>query len=92
MNLFKRIGVSILGLAVLGVFSMGKSVHAVSYYGLSCTNKAYGTQKTVHTIYYWLRWVAMDFTTSATGVASDVNSTGAGGTYVGKTVFTQVQV
>jgi hypothetical protein len=85
MNLFKRIGVSVLGLLVLGIFSIEKSAYAVSYYGLSCTNKAYGTQ-IVGTTQYTIGYIglAMDFTTSASGVASDVNSTGEGGTYVGQ--------
>ena len=33
-----------MGLAILGSTTIVKSVHAVSYYGLSCTNLAYGTQ------------------------------------------------
>ncbi len=44
MNFIKKIGFLVLGLAILGSMTIGKSVHAVSYYGLSCTNLAYGTQ------------------------------------------------
>ena len=44
MNLIKKIGFLVLGLGILGSMTIGKSVHAVSYYGLSCTNLAYGTQ------------------------------------------------
>ena len=44
MNLIKKIGFLVLGLAILGSTTIVKSVHAVSYYGLSCTNLAYGTQ------------------------------------------------
>jgi len=44
MNFIKKIGFLVLGLAILGSITVGKSVHAASYYGLSCTNLAYGTQ------------------------------------------------
>ena len=44
MNLFKRFGFLALGAVFLTVIGFGKSAQAVSYYGLSCTNKAYGTQ------------------------------------------------
>ena len=44
MNLLKRFSFLALGLVVLSFLSIGKSAYAVSYYGLSCTNKAYGTQ------------------------------------------------
>ena len=44
MNFIKKIGFLVLSLAILGSMTIGKSVHAVSYYGLSCTNLAYGTQ------------------------------------------------
>lgn len=44
MNFIKKIGFLVLGLTILGSITIGKSVHAVSYYGLSCTNLAYGTQ------------------------------------------------
>ncbi len=44
MNFIKKIGFLVLGLAAIGSITVGKSVHAASYYGLSCTNLAYGTQ------------------------------------------------
>ena len=44
MNFIKKLGYLVLGLAAIGSITIGKSVHAVSYYGLSCTNLAYGTQ------------------------------------------------
>mgnify|MGYP001250723268 CR=1 FL=1 len=44
MNFIKKLGFLVLGLAAIGSITIGKSVHAVSYYGLSCTNLAYGTQ------------------------------------------------
>jgi hypothetical protein len=44
MNLFKRFYFPVLGVVLLGFLGMGNSVKAVSYYGLSCTNLAYGTQ------------------------------------------------
>ena len=40
----KRFSFLALGLVVLSFLSIGKSAYAVSYYGLNCTNKAYGTQ------------------------------------------------
>ncbi|MDC3024621.1 autotransporter outer membrane beta-barrel domain-containing protein [Alphaproteobacteria bacterium] len=52
---------------------------------MSCTNLAYGTQ-IVGTNQYIDAYIGlqMDFTTSASGKASNVNSTGEGGTYVGQ--------
>ncbi len=44
MNFIKKLGFLVLGLAAIGSITVGKSVHAASYYGLSCTNLAYGTQ------------------------------------------------
>ena len=44
MNLFKKLGFLTVGLLALSLLTLGKSAFAVSYYGLSCTNKAYGTQ------------------------------------------------
>ena len=63
-----------------------KSAQAVSYYGLSCTSKAYGSQ-IVGTTQYTIGYIglAIDFdNTSASGIASNHNATGEGGTYLGQ--------
>jgi len=93
MNLLKRFSFLALGLVVLSFLSIEKSAYAVSYYGLSCTNKAYGTQHigadTSASGGYATAYVglAVDFSASTgTGAtaASNHNTTGAGGTYVGQ--------
>ncbi len=86
MNLLKRFGFLALGFVVLVATGFEKSAHAVSYYGLSCTSKAYGSQ-IVGTTQYTIGYIglAIDFdNTSATGIASNHNSTGEGGTYLGQ--------
>ncbi|MEC6996940.1 MAG: autotransporter outer membrane beta-barrel domain-containing protein [Pseudomonadota bacterium] len=88
MNLLKRFSFLTLGLVVLSFLSIGKSAYAVSYYGLSCTSLAYGSQ-IVGTTQYTIGYVglAIDFSASTgTGAtaASNHNSTGAGGTYLGQ--------
>ena len=71
------------------VIGFGKSAQAVSYYGLSCTNKAYGTQNqgVSGAIGYTNPYIGMqiDFSiTTKLGVrTSDTAATGGGGTYVG---------
>jgi hypothetical protein len=93
MNLLKRFSFLALGLVVLSFLSIGKSAYAVSYYGLSCTNKAYGTQHigadTSASGGYATAYVglAVDFdasTGSGASAASNHNTTGGGGTYVGQ--------
>ena len=85
MYLIKKLSFLALGIVMIAALSVGNKVYAVSYYGLSCTNLAYGTHQT-GTNQYVDAYIglAMDFTTSAGGKASDVNSTGEGGTYVGQ--------
>ena len=88
MNLLKRFSFLTLGLVVLSFLSIGKSAYAVSYYGLSCTSLAYGSQ-IVGTTQYTIGYVglAIDFSASTgTGAtaASNHNSTGGGGTYLGQ--------
>ena len=88
MNLLKRFSFLALGLVVLSFLSIGKSAYAVSYYGLSCTSLAYGSQ-IVGTTQYTIGYVglAIDFSASTgTGAsaASNHNSTGGGGTYLGQ--------
>ena len=83
--LIKKLCFLVLGFALIAGLTSENKVHAVSYYGLSCTNLAYGTQITGTTQYIDAYiGLAMDFTTSASGAASNVNSTGEGGTYVGQ--------
>ena len=88
MNLLKRFSFLALGLVVLSFLSIGKSAYAVSYYGLSCTSLAYGSQ-IVGTTQYTIGYVglAIDFyasTGTGASAASNHNSTGAGGTYLGQ--------
>jgi hypothetical protein len=91
MNFLKKFAFLALGLALMGTFAMENKVQAVSYYGLSCTNKAYGTQHRTSDggSLYIQGYVglAIDFSASTgTGAtaASNHNSTGAGGTYLGQ--------
>jgi hypothetical protein len=91
MNLLKRFSFLALGLVVLSLLSIGKSAYAVSYYGLSCTNKAYGTQHigadTSASGGYATAYVGLqvDFGNSiGGGTGSNHNTTGAGGTYLGQ--------
>ncbi len=90
MKLLKRLSFPGLGLLLLGVLSFGKSLHAVSYYGLSCTNLAYGTQLqgTNGAIGYTNPYIGLtiDFNavTKLGTRTSDGNTTGGGGIYVGQ--------
>ena len=76
-----------LGLLVLSSFVMEKKLHAVSYYGLSCTNKAYGTQITGTNQYidgYIGLAIDFDAATIIGQKTSNHNATGEGGTYLGQ--------
>ena len=71
MYLIKKLSFLALGIVMIAALSVGNKVYAVSYYGLSCTNLAYGTHQT-GTNQYVDAYIglAMDFTTSAGGKAS----------------------
>ncbi len=89
MNLIKRLGFLALGAVLLTVVGFGKSAQAISYYGLSCTNKAYGTQLqgTSGAIGYTNPYIGLaidfDIATSIGQRTSDTAATGGGGVYVG---------
>ena len=88
MNLLKKFSFPALGLLLLGVMGLGKTSHAISYYGLSCTNLAYGTQITGAGLQYTTAYAGIqidfDVATKIGQRTSDSNSTGAGGTYTGQ--------
>ncbi len=85
MYLIKKLCFLVLGIAMIAGLTTENKVHAVSYYGLSCTNLAYGTQIT-GTNQYIDAYIGlqMDFTSAVSGTSSSANSTGEGGTYVGQ--------
>ena len=58
MNLIKRFGFLALGFVLLMATGFEKSAQAVSYYGLSCTSKAYGSQ-IVGTTQYTIGYISL---------------------------------
>ena len=93
MKLIKKSFFLVLGVLFISTFMLEKKLQAISYYGLSCHNKAYGIQHVgadtsvsggYATAYIGL---AIDFSaagTSGATAASNHNSTGEGGTYLGQ--------
>ena len=80
MNLLKKLGFLTVGLLALSLLTIGKSAFAVSYYGLSCTNKAYGTQHSTTSDLYIMAYATLgtDEVFNTVGGSTGINA------YVGR--------
>ncbi len=92
MKLIKKSFFLVLGVLFISTFMLEKKLQAISYYGLSCTNKAYGIQHvgvdtTVSGGYaaaYINMAIDFDAVTKLGRRTSNHNATGGGGTYLGQ--------